>query len=383
MSENPVMQTPASEIPYRAVYPFVGWRLYDKTGTNVSNPAALFTPGQKAKNLTTTANVEFTLVPEWEAQAEKVVLPEASCSGYTFEGWALSSTEKDSAKIYTGEYIPVQDTIFYGVWKPDTKEVVLDGMGADIQVQETVVIVYDEEAPEVTIPSKEHHIFQGYYTELDADGRPTNTSLMVIDESGKGCIIMNNANGTFDDVATLYAYWEPKELQSAEISIFSIDPTYVVNANLKEEPELPVFEWREYGDTMLELSVTAMGYFEYAVLKAQWEDQERIFYWDDGTYIAEDDTWMKNENIVFWRSQMDYPEEEDIVRRYPGYYDQTYTITVKFYSGNELAKEYKLGLWMVSWETWGEFIHPSRTEGHWDFNGDGVWDKYPFYHGNN
>lgn len=367
---------------------FNKWRLYILKDGSYIYQGKQYEKGSTVSGLTKENGEIVYLYPTWKAGESSVILPYTEAEGYIFRGWNESAdgmgllhpvySPEDADNI--GTFTPVRNTILYGDWEPVTKEICLNGMGADIQEQTEAVIVFDRVMSAVTIPTKKNYVFLGYYTELDENGVPTETSIQVTDKKGQGTIIMNNVNHTFDEITEVYAYWRPKELTSAEISIFSIDPTYIVTANLKNEPELDPYELWEYGDTMLELSMQTIGYFDYAQVKAPWESEARTVYWEDGTYDADTDEWKKEGNVIFWTSD-DYTDEENKVRDYPGYYDQTYWIAIEFYTGEELVKEYKIGLKLVSWMTWREFIHPSIESIGWDFNGDGIIDRWPFNNG--
>ncbi|MBP3609483.1 MAG: InlB B-repeat-containing protein [Lachnospiraceae bacterium] len=387
MSTVPYYVEAPADINRKAFMVFDMWKAYREGVTGYEYLSLKYIPGETVVNITGRVDDKVVLFPSWGGTASKVELPLVKCDGYEFLGWSeylQADSYTDILAVFEGsvtKYQPVKDNeILYAQYTPKTYDIILVAEDADIHTDDMVTMTFDEYGRDVSIPVREQYVFGGYFTELDADGVPAVDSVQYYDENGVCLKEWQIYDGSVD---TLYAYWKKRELTRAEISIFSIDPSYVVAANLKEEPELPTFEWREYGDTMLEVSVNTIGYFDYAVLKAPWEAEERIFYWEDGIYDEAEDLWQKDENIVFWRSQIDYPEELDKVLAYPGFHDQTYTITVDFYIEDEVVKEYKLGLWMVCWDTWGAFIHPSRDEGRWDFNGDGEWDKYPFYNGNN
>lgn len=323
------------------------------------------------------------LYPTWNAGDGTVELPYLQAEGYTFS-WNDRADGK--GKMYhpaapdgeeTGTLTLVNSMDLYGYWSPQLKKIHLNGMGADVQEQTELFIAFDHYTATVSVPTKKNYVFLGYYTELDENGVPTETSIQVTDKKGKGTIKMNNVNHTFDEISEVYAYWCPKELTSAEISIFSIDETYIVTANLKEEPELDPYELWEYGDTMLELSMQTIGYFDYALVKAPWESEARTVYWEDGTYDADTDEWKKDGNVIFWTSD-DMSDTENKIRDYPGYNDQTYWIAIEFYTEEKLVKEYKIGLELVSWMTWREHIHSGIISIGWDFNGDGIIDPWPF-----
>lgn len=343
---------------------FAGWSL---------RPAEqpTYADQEVVQNLTMLDGVTVRLFASWKPGS--VILPEITRTGYCFRGW---SSRFDGAGLcrYPGEVCPVaEDITLYAQWTPLCKTVTLDGQGAEMQAQSEVVMTFDWIAPDVVIPVRPAYVFSGYYT------KPNGQGTKVYDKQGKG---QKAWNGSFwDGIVTLYAYWLPKEITDAEVSIFSIDATYVVTANPVSDPELPTFEWREFGDTMLEISMKTIGHFDYAEIAAPWEEEVRTIYWSEGTFSEEENTWTKDENVVFWRSSLKYPEEEDRVREYPGYLNQTYTIPVTFYVEDRPVKEYKLGLYLVSWEVWGAFIHPSSDGGRWDFNGDGIWDRWPFCNG--
>lgn len=343
---------------------FLGW-------ASTPGGEALYEDRQTVKNLSSVNGATVRLYAAWRPGT--VTLPEITRTGYRFLGWCERFDGSGICRLPGETYTADADTVLYAQWAAKSCTVLLDGQGATLQGQDRAVMTFDRRVPDVAVPARQGYVFHGYFTEEGGKGGK------VYDGEGKGLVAWNG--DLWENVTTLYAYWLPKEMTAAEICLFSIDPTYIVTANIKEEEGLPALEWREYGDTMLELSVKTTGYFERAEVSAPWEGAPREFFWEDGTYTEEGSTWAKDGNVVFWRSQLKYPEEEDRVREYPGYHSQTYTITVTFYIGDRTVKEYKVGLYMVPWSVWREEIHPSRGEGRWDFNGDGIWDWWPFRNG--
>lgn len=343
---------------------FAGWALSE-------SGVVTYADKEVVKNLTEKNGNIVKLYAKWNPGT--VILPDITRVGYTFDGW--NATFDGTGTYYaSGDTYTVEDSItLYAHWTPKTCTITLDGQSAGTQSQNNVVMTYDKIAPNVVIPIREYYVFGGYYTEPDGNG------IQVHDKDGKGLVVWNGT--MWENVTTLYAYWTPKEMTGAEVNLIPASIYYITEAVLTSEPELPTLHWREYGDTSLQISVKTDGYFDFAVIDAPWEEDIRVILWEDGTHNEVDNLWTLDNNIVFWRSQLRYEDEEDKVRTYPGYKDQTYTITIYFYMKEEIVKEYKVGLHMIPYSIWREEIIATREGGSWDFNGDGIPDEYLWKNG--
>lgn len=136
----------------------------------------------------------------------KIVLQEATQTGYQFEGWTNSV-----GRLYAaGEEHPVTGADFGVRSEDETVDLyskftalqydvtLIDGEGAS-GGSGGVRVTFDGTLPDVNVPVRAGYDFLGYFTEQD--GRGTK----CYDESGKGVIIWKSASG-----AQLYAGWKLK-----------------------------------------------------------------------------------------------------------------------------------------------------------------------------
>lgn len=221
---------------------FSKWRLYTKdTAGEYTYSGRQYAQGATISQLTKENGGVVYLYPSWQSTGSYVILPYTEATGYVFEGWNEASD--GSGALYPvyppeddeniGTYTPVKSTTLYGEWEPVTKNLTMDatnkaaavaGMSATVtQPQSSVEVTFDAVAPDVSAPSCSRWVFMGYYTKLDAEGNPTEDSVKVYDTNRnadgtyatytKGVIAMNNVNGTFDTVTTLYARWMPQQFE--------------------------------------------------------------------------------------------------------------------------------------------------------------------------
>ena len=233
---------------------FSKWRLYTKNSSGeYAYTGRQYAQGATLTQLTKENGGVVYLYPSWQTTGSYVVLPYTEADGYVFDGW--NETADGSGALYpvyppedsenVGLYTPSKSTTLYGEWTPVTKTLALDatnkaaaaaGMSASVsQPQHSVEVTFDAVAPDVLAPSCNRWVFMGYYTKLDAEGNPTADSVKVYDTNRnadgtyatytKGVIAMNNVNGTFDAVTTLYAYWVPDKAVAYEPNYSPVDAT--------------------------------------------------------------------------------------------------------------------------------------------------------------
>lgn len=277
-----VTAQPLADKYTKAVFDFVGWSMYRQNGSNYSYLGRRFAEFEEVRGLTNIDRDVLTMFPVWGGVDSRVRLPEATMDGYILAGWMDGRTEMTSTEIAymggesadeSGSYMPKGNETLYALWSPLTKNITLDatnyaaaaaGMSADVtQTQNVVNIVFDAVAPAVEAPTCSRWIFMGYYTELGTDGTPTADSIKIYDTNRnadgtyavtvEGVIVMNNLNGTFDDIDTLYAYWVP-------------DKAVVYDANYSPlDADCPTMEttWVDFDKTYVDLPAnqfTRTGY---------------------------------------------------------------------------------------------------------------------------
>ena len=136
----------------------------------------------------TTGNVEFD-TPLTPATAER--------TGYTFKGWALSSTATvdDTVKI---KNMPDAPTIYYAVWAPKTYDVVWKYNNGTDESFDTTKVVFGQNiiAPN-TNPTRDYHKFIGW--------SESSTAIEATDDLG-----------TLEtEGATFYAVWQLRKFKLA------------------------------------------------------------------------------------------------------------------------------------------------------------------------
>jgi len=231
---------------------FSKWRLYTKnTSGEYVYGGRQYAKGETLSQLTKENGGVVYLYPSWQTTGSYVVLPYTEADGYVFDGW--NETADGSGALYpvyppedsenVGLYTPSKSTTLYGTWTPLTKTLALDatnkaaaaaGMSATVSnPQASVEVTFDAVAPNAKAPSCSRWVFMGYYTKLDAAGNPTADSVKVYDTNRnadgtyatytRGVTAMNNVNGTFDTISTLYAFWVPDKAVSYEPNYSPVD----------------------------------------------------------------------------------------------------------------------------------------------------------------
>lgn len=231
---------------------FSKWRLYTKnTSGEYVYGGRQYAKGETLSQLTKENGGVVYLYPSWQTTGSYVVLPYTEADGYVFDGW--NETADGSGALYpvyppedsenVGLYTPSKSTTLYGTWTPLTKTLALDatnkaaaaaGMSATVSnPQASVEVTFDAVAPNAKAPSCSRWVFMGYYTKLDAEGNPTADSVKVYDTNRnadgtyatytRGVTAMNNVNGTFDSISTLYAFWVPDKAVSYEPNYSPVD----------------------------------------------------------------------------------------------------------------------------------------------------------------
>ena len=223
---------------YRSGYTFAGW-------AKTSSGSVYYDDKEYVGNLTTTYGGYFNLYAVWEEEvyiatlsatsagnyssawgAESYwetgsykyctqeispnetlgTLPSGSQSstggvyrkGYTLKGWYTSSSggsEISSSKTIT------TDTTFYAQWTANTYTVTLDNQGATMSGSTSATAIYDLSMPSITVPTRTHYTFGGYYTSTGGSGTQYYTS------SGASARTWDKTSAT-----TLYAYWQPASI---------------------------------------------------------------------------------------------------------------------------------------------------------------------------
>ncbi len=92
-----------------------------------------FAPGDVVSRLTETDGTTLYLYPTWGGSGSYVLLPDATCEGYTLAGWCelpdgsseiYYPNDEDSDEVST--YVPVKDTTLYAIWEAEQEEYLSD-----------------------------------------------------------------------------------------------------------------------------------------------------------------------------------------------------------------------------------------------------------------
>ena len=193
----PQMATNLTKEYTYSIYPFIGYRLYEKTQNGYVRTETLFQVGEKVYNITSEEGKVFVLFPEWETTPKGVLLPKATCTGYNFHGWVINATESNKEKIVKSPYITTKNTILYAYWTPKEYKVTLNERGATSNNHSKMVtFTFDKKGEQIQVPTKRGYTFHGYYTE------PRGNGTKYYDKNGI-CI----KAWIEDKKDMLYAYW--------------------------------------------------------------------------------------------------------------------------------------------------------------------------------
>ena len=168
---------------------------------------------------TYTADAPATLYAQWNSSTTtaSVTLPTPTLDGYTFKGWAASSS---AAGGITGSYTPTEDVTLYATWQVNTYTVSYDangGSGAPEQQAKTHGVSLELSAVE---PSRDSVSDGSCTVTLDAnDGTDSSTSMTAAlttsytfndwntAQNGGGASYASGGMYTADAPVTLYAQW--------------------------------------------------------------------------------------------------------------------------------------------------------------------------------
>ncbi len=157
-------------------------------------------------------------------------------SGYTFKGWATSSsaTSATYGNSATVSNLATSGTVtLYAIWEKNKYTITLNNQSATTTGTKSVEVYYGDKLPEITVPTKVGNSFAGYYSSTNgsgtqyykADGTSTyswstasSATLYAYWETGVYSITYNNNNGTIttENYATQYNYGTSVALPSIE-----------------------------------------------------------------------------------------------------------------------------------------------------------------------
>ena len=134
MSTTPVMGTIKSVNTTTSTPVFQRWQLREPDVDGVHQYYGNnYSPGDEVERLTNKDGETLYLYPTWGGSGAYVLLPDATCDGYTLLGWcefADGSSEiyypydEDSDEVST--YVPVKNTTLYAIWEKEKEELFID-----------------------------------------------------------------------------------------------------------------------------------------------------------------------------------------------------------------------------------------------------------------
>ena len=197
-------------------YSFLNWNTAEDGSGTSYDPGASYT-----------ADEEATLYAQWDEtlHAAEVTLPTPTREGYSFLGWAESSTE---ASGVTGSYTPSADVTLYAIWEADTYTVSYDangGTGAPEAQTKTHDVALTLSS---STPTRADEAAGNYSVTLDLNDGSANTSSLTAArttsfsfaswdtaQNGGGTSYAPGASYTANEAAALYAQWNSSTTTAA------------------------------------------------------------------------------------------------------------------------------------------------------------------------
>ena len=172
-----------------ATYSFTGWNSKDD-GTGTS-----YTDKQSVNNLTTTHNATVNMYAMWNSTSVTLPAPDTR-DGYEFAGWYDAETGGNKIGEAGDSYTPTAAITLYARWIAYSYTVTLDNQEPTTAGSTSVEVVYGNEMPTITVPTKDGYTFGGYYSSEDGEGTQYYTA---------AGLSANNWDIASD--TTLYAKW--------------------------------------------------------------------------------------------------------------------------------------------------------------------------------
>ena len=94
-------------------------------------------------------------------------------SGYTFKGWATSSsaTSATYGNSATVSNLATSGTVtLYAIWEKNKYTITLNNQSATTTGTKSVEVYYGDKLPEITVPTKVGNSFAGYYSSTNGSG---------------------------------------------------------------------------------------------------------------------------------------------------------------------------------------------------------------------
>ncbi len=221
-------------VPARVGFDFLGW--FDGTDENavqvtdadgncfapwmIDGGATLYAKwGVITYTLTFNTRCDFTVESMTYQYGNNTALPTLTRAGYSFGGWALSSTATGTGMTRIPDTL-YGDKTLYAVWNGNPYTVVLDpGEG---KVTTTSKTVYYGQSYTLPKPTREGYNFLGWF-----DGKGESATQMT-NEEGASLVLWSTLDG-----ATLYAKWE---IKTYTVTYYESGTRYTSQTYLHGEP---------------------------------------------------------------------------------------------------------------------------------------------------
>ena len=284
--------------------------------------------------------------------------------GYDFVG--LYDTPENGTKVYDstgnptnegtyfkdGVYVYPDNTTFYTYWTPKQYTITFDwnfdwdtsGINTNTNwTGSTKTVTYDAGYGSLPNPTREGYEFVGWFLAEDSEGNGAGTEVGILTP------VTTARNHT------LYAKWSISYMEEADVWLKPLrESTWVAAVS---DGEVGLCKMKEYGNTLMNVTVTTNGYFDYLQVNVPWADPIVVKF-TEGTYDKENDIWyLPSEDYIPLFGDID----PDVVRRNPGYENQELPMTVEFYrKDGTIIITYKVDIIFIPYSVWRDEIIVGR-----------------------
>lgn len=158
-----------------------GWYTASSGGTKRCSNGGSYTPSQTEK-----------VYQQWSSSTgtfSAITLPSAEWTGYSFQGWATSSSATSASLTGGASYTPSATTTLYAVWTANSYTITFNANGGTVS-SSSATVTYGSTYGTLPTPTKNGYTFNGWYTA--SSGGTQVTSSTIVDTAGNH---------------TLYAQW--------------------------------------------------------------------------------------------------------------------------------------------------------------------------------
>lgn len=210
-------------------YTFTGWN------TKTDGSGTKYSANEKYKNLTSSANGTVTLYAQWKKEA--VTLPTPSRTGYTFKGWAESSSATTGI---TGAYKPTKAITLYAIWSPNTYTLTFNANGGNAPSSASIQAKYDAKWGTVATCTRRGYTFLGWFTAASGGTQVTTNTICKENQ-------------------TVYAHWKVNQYNlTIKVRYQNVDGSYTAFSE-------KINRKYDYGSTVSWDSPETWEYFKVSV----------------------------------------------------------------------------------------------------------------------